>query len=265
MVEAVILARPKTRPIPHNVSQQKLKVLLENQPAFGQVHVERTLVLEGYSWTVTFVSNVGNQPALVVNTLQLLGLNPTIAVQTVSVGVAPANYFSTVVEASSSVMSATIDSLSTGEAWYFRVLATNAIGDGVMSNMVSAIPAAAPLAVSALTVKSFSVSSLLVSFAQDAFSNGDDVQSYLLTMGSDSGSTAASRRKLSASSTSTNITVPVSNRVQKVFTSAHTLPCPSQIAQASLSRSAASKELTACMRVLTSPCLRASTCSTTRP
>jgi hypothetical protein len=140
VAEAAILARP----IPHNVSQQKPMVVLENQPAFGQVHVERTLVLEGYSWTVTFVSNVSNQPALVVNTLQLLGLNPAIAVQTVSVGLAPANYFLTVVEASSSVVSATIDSLRTGEAWYFRVLATNAIGDGVMSSMVSVILAAAP-------------------------------------------------------------------------------------------------------------------------
>lgn len=35
-------ARASTQPIPYDVTAQKLEALLENQPAFGQVHVERT-------------------------------------------------------------------------------------------------------------------------------------------------------------------------------------------------------------------------------
>ena len=77
VTQAVVMARPKTLPVAWNANAATLTQALQAQPGFGQVHVERTLSASpsptGYVWTVTFLSNVGDQPSLVANPLGLLG------------------------------------------------------------------------------------------------------------------------------------------------------------------------------------------------
>ena len=188
------MARPKTLPVSWNFNAATLTQALQAQPGFGQVHVERTLSSTpspaGYVWSVTFLSNVGDQPSLVANPLGLLGVAsaglwaPAVAVSTVHQGVKPDNYMSRVVPvgsgAAATIMSTDFNLLTTGQTWYFRVLATNDMGDGPLSAIVTATPAAAPGPPSALTLGYASGTSLLATYPQDAASNGSPITAYQL-------------------------------------------------------------------------------------
>ena len=62
---------------------------------YVQVHVERSYSPSpnpGYTWTVTFTSNTGAQPRMVVNAANLLGPSPIVAQASVNPGSAPDNY-----------------------------------------------------------------------------------------------------------------------------------------------------------------------------
>jgi len=136
---APILVRPKTNPIQWDVSAQKLKAILQNTPQFGQVKVERTLEGAGYAWTVTFMTNVGSQPNMVVNGLRLVGTPPSISVSEILNGIAPASLQTTYVNASSraTAYSALVSGLQPGVRWYFRVTTLDAVSNGQFSRTVS--------------------------------------------------------------------------------------------------------------------------------
>ena len=202
VMQAVVMARPKTLPIAWNANAASLTQSLQTQPGFGQVHVERTLSSApsptGYVWTVTFLSNVGDQPSLVANPLNLLGvaasgLSPAVAVSTVHQGVQPDNYMSRIVTVGSGAPSTPLSTefhlLTTGLQWYFRVLATNDMGDGPLSTTVTATPAAPPGPPSALTLGYASGTSLLATYPQDAASNGSPITAYQLRVTASTGGT----------------------------------------------------------------------------
>ena len=215
-------ARPKTLPLAYNTDAPTLQSALQSQPHFGQVHVERSFTPAsaaagpGYSWTVTFTSNVGPQPALVVNNLDLLSAQGGAGVTTVSVskvhpGTLPDNYQSRVLPVDADTpLSTDFSLLTTGVRWLFRVVATNDMGDGPLSLPASAVPAAAPGAPSALTLSYATATSLLATYPQDAPANGAPVTSYLVRVSSARGEV--------------NVTLPVSYKVQQITTSAYRLP-----------------------------------------
>jgi len=107
-------------------------------------------------------------------------------------------------------MQVVLDDLLTGYEYFFRVYAQNDIGTGVSSTPVSCIPAGKPMPPSSLKIRPHSGTSLLFTYTQDAYDNGNAISSYSLTL-------------TSGKSTLENI-VPVTHQVQKVVTSAHTLP-----------------------------------------
>jgi hypothetical protein len=108
----------------------------------------RSLVGLGYTWTITFETNVGPQPGMVINPLQL---DNYIGITTTTLGVAPDNYQSKVVLSNSS--SVEFLALSAGVTYYFRVLASNDIGDSLLSGVSEAVPASSPLAPSFLSIE----------------------------------------------------------------------------------------------------------------
>jgi hypothetical protein len=98
---------------------------------------------------VTFETNVGNQPNMVINPLHLNNAN--IGASTTTIGVAPDNYQSKVVLSDST--SVEFLALTTGVTYYFRVLASNDIGDSLLSVVSEAVPASSPLAPSFLSIE----------------------------------------------------------------------------------------------------------------
>ena len=182
-----------------------------------QVHVERSYSPSpnpGYTWTVTFTSNTGAQPPMVVNAANLLGPSPIVAQATVNPGSAPDNYVAQTVppppDGGANGMHVDFSMLTTGVTWYFRVVATNDIGDGPYGTPVTAVPAAAPGAPSALTLGYASATSLLATYPQDAAPHGAPVGNYLL--------------RVTSATTDVNLTVPLTYKAQTVTTSAYRLP-----------------------------------------
>eukprot|EP01036_Dinobryon_divergens_P038145 gene38145-50017_t len=94
--------------------------------------------------------------------------------------------------------------------WYARVSAISDVGTSTFSEALVFIPADRPSAPSSLTLKSDTGKSLIATYFQDAVDNGDPITSYALTI------TGGSRVDV--------VQIPVSHNVQKVVTSAHTLP-----------------------------------------
>ena len=211
VADAIIMVYPKTYPVAANCTAVTLQAAMTAQTGFGQVHVERSLSDIGYAWSVTFLSNTGDQPTLTVNTKNLLGRNPTVSIVTARNGTLPYKYQSMIVRTTELVStSALFSTLSSGDIWYFRVLATNDIGDSMLSSAVSAVPASSPLSPSSLVIEASTGSSLLVTYTQDAYYNGDKVTAYILNA-------------VSASESAT-LSLPVTNRVQHIVSSAYQLP-----------------------------------------
>jgi hypothetical protein len=128
-----VMVLPKTNPVGSHASAVAVQAAINAQMSFGQVHVERVVNGLGYTWMVTFESNVGDQPTMVMNPFKLLGDNPVVYVVTSTAGVAPNNYQSVVVLANSTTPTSTVfGSLTTGETWYFRVCALNDIGNRLL-------------------------------------------------------------------------------------------------------------------------------------
>jgi hypothetical protein len=219
VVFAPLYARPTTVPIAYNVEATHLRDILERTPGFGQVWVDRKVSGYGYDWIITFLTDVGDIPLIVTNANGLLGLIPTIATNTAHNGTAPDSYMTTTISATSGInYFATFPILNTGTTYYFRVLATNSVGDGAFTSIVSAIPAAAPGAPSSLTIASESGSSILATYTEDASSNGSPIRSYALSIQSSLSALSGSQKLVYSFS------VALSNRIQRVTTAAHTLP-----------------------------------------
>jgi hypothetical protein len=64
-----IYRQDHTDHIPWDATEVELEEALENMASIGQVYVTRTLEGAGYEWTITWLTDVGDQPTLVVNDL----------------------------------------------------------------------------------------------------------------------------------------------------------------------------------------------------
>jgi len=216
IVSSNISVRPKTHPIPYDVSPRKLTTMIENVPGFGQVHVERNLNDRGigYTWTITFESNVGDVPLIIVNDLNLLGDSsvPEIAASEEYSGSNPDNYTYQLVGASNNF--AVFTNLTPGEEYSFRIVAFNEFGDGESSAIVSATAGSVPSASSSIALKAFNSSALLTEFIQDAQSNGSPITNYTLMLS----------QMVNGQMSTRDISLPLNNQVQKVTVYAHTLP-----------------------------------------
>ena len=215
LAQISISARPRTVPIPFDADAAYLRNALQSAGGTGQVWVDRLITGAGFTWTITFLTNPGNVPSLVLNTVNLLGNNPTAVVSTILDGTLPNNYQSQRV----TTLNATFLPLSTAQEWFFRVLATNTLGDGSYSLMESTIPWSIPSPPSSLTMETVSSTAIAATFLMDASENGSPVSGYFLTL-----QRAQNPSVLSNDSMVFNVALPVSYQVQQMTTAAHTLP-----------------------------------------
>ena len=114
-----------------------------------------------------------------------------------------------------SALSYVLPELTTGTDYYVRVLATSDRGDGPFTygEPMPLAPSAAASAPTVVAVDHHSASSLIVYFDEDAGDNGSPIMEYLIEWSVSSDFQNAMSKM-----------VPVSNRIQKMYTSAHTPP-----------------------------------------
>ena len=79
----------QTAPIPHNAQPAELKAALEALPSVGVVAVSRTGTSGGFSWVVTFLTNVGNVDKMRADPSGLVGPNARVDVVEAVAGTAP--------------------------------------------------------------------------------------------------------------------------------------------------------------------------------
>ena len=122
----------------HNVSARKMKSLLERLDGIDAVEVMRSDVDEsgGYEWTITFVSAIGDVSPLVVDDAALQGTLAAGTVQELVKGVPPPFDSNaglptgTFVLTDFSDLAYTVEGLTQGVDYYFRVGASNGMGLG---------------------------------------------------------------------------------------------------------------------------------------
>ncbi|TMW57104.1 hypothetical protein Poli38472_003029 [Pythium oligandrum] len=97
---------------------------LQNIPTVGRLNVTRTGNDQfGYTWMVTFLTNVGDLPLLQLDATSLTGAGAAVSVQEVQKGVdAP--------------FEATIDGLFAGQDYYIRAFAKNVNGYGAGTDLI---------------------------------------------------------------------------------------------------------------------------------
>lgn len=220
IISAPAYVRPTTVPIAYDVDALHMRGILQSTPGFGQVWVDREVSGAGFEWVVTFLTTPGDVPLLVVNSDKLLGSPSTISVTPVRQGSLPDNFASQVVAPEGDVTSVTFPTLGLGTEYFFRVLASSAYGDSVFSSMVSATPAGQPLPPSTLSISAISGSSILAAVALDADPQGSPIEAYSLVIQSN----AAAFASVSGRPANSSVALLPSHQVQRVTTTAHTLP-----------------------------------------
>ena len=137
----------------HDVTARGLKEALEATPTMGRVDVTRAGPDEnlGYTWSVTFLTELGDLPPLLIDTAALTGTAPYGRVVEHDAGVFPpfdsldpANGLplgsTTLTELDD--LALTVGTLEQGIPYYFRVSAINANGQGpaALSSPAFAVP-----------------------------------------------------------------------------------------------------------------------------
>jgi hypothetical protein len=139
--------------IPYNADARTLTTALEDLDTIGQVDVTRSVADEnnGYTWTVTFLTELGSLDYLEFDGADMTGTVVTGTVAKYVTGIAPPfNSLDTsaglplgsAIVTDLTDMALTVSSLSQGVPYYFRVSAINAIGQG--SAAYSSTPYAIP-------------------------------------------------------------------------------------------------------------------------
>jgi len=204
----------------------ELQTALQNLPSIGQVGVSRTCYdggtahcTLGFTWTVTFVSEVGKQPLLVKNGRLLTGIdgaveNPTI--QLMNEGVQPQDYSATVVPASNGLLSFPLQSLNMGSPYYVRVSASSDRGYGpFIASAHPVAPLAVPGAVPDVMIRPWNGTALEVEY-EEAASNGGDIITHYEIEWDISADFSSSEKKSQE--------YAISHHIQKIATSTHTGP-----------------------------------------
>jgi len=189
----------RTGYLPYNVDANALKAALEGLSTVGTVEVVRSDPDEsmGYTWTVTFTSDLGNEhttignlPAMIVDGQALHGTVPQISVAEVRPGEFPpfnqgpadlALGSATVTDLDS--LTYTVTGLKQGVQYFVRVAATNDVGFG--KTKIAAPPFAYPMVIPPSTPTDVALavvdgSSINVRFATPLNDGGSPVDRYLV-------------------------------------------------------------------------------------
>jgi hypothetical protein len=170
----------------------KVERALESIDTIGDVSVTRSIADEnnGYTWSVTFLTELGDVPNIIFDDASLEGTVAKGVVSEARKGITPP--FNSLDQANglplgSAVITdlanlgVTVSGLEQGVAYYFRVAAVNAVGQGPFS--FSSIPYAIPqpqrpgMPESTL-LQTVDSTSLLTSFESPELDGGEDVTSY---------------------------------------------------------------------------------------
>jgi len=133
-----------------DVDERTLKDELDKLPSIGAVDVSRSNSDEngGYTWSVTFLSNLGPQSFLVFDNLDMTGTVVTGVVMKSQIGIAPpfdsisGLPFGTSTLTDLSNLQLVVHNLEQNIPYYFRVCAINTIGQGpfALSNIPFIVP-----------------------------------------------------------------------------------------------------------------------------
>ncbi|GFH60050.1 hypothetical protein CTEN210_16526 [Chaetoceros tenuissimus] len=170
--------------------------------------------IDGYKWFVTFDSNIGPQPSFQVNTKYLIGTNAEdFKVETIQSGILPQNYVSIEVGGDSSEY--TLDNLQAGVKYFISVRAKSKskLGLPTESSPLYLKPAGVPGEPKRPFVKAISNETIQVVFEETTLSNGNEISLYNIEV---SGNEDFEYVK--------SVSVPVSNKIQRIATNVHTLP-----------------------------------------
>ncbi|KAJ0394774.1 hypothetical protein ATCC90586_000434 [Pythium insidiosum] len=227
-VFALELAGQRTGYMPFDVSAAVLRSQLQALSTVGSIAVTRSLVdpNNGYAWTISFLSNLGDVPAIVPDAKALTGTAPYINVQEAVKGVLPpfnskdpANglSFGSRVVTDLSDLSVTAPHLDENVPFFFRVTAINAAGRGVaaLSSPTSAIPVPQPpTAPVNATIAPIDGTSVLVSMRSPLSDGGQPIDAYQVEYGLEPIVDEVQQVVLS---------VPVRNEIQTITTSTDTV------------------------------------------
>ncbi|KAL7442689.1 hypothetical protein ACHAXH_009869 [Discostella pseudostelligera] len=216
--EVSVFARPKTVPIAFNAIAEEVRNALERLPHVNHVEVRREVddnYDNGYDWFVTFISNVGPQPAFSVDTSGLVGMNPLGFTITRTVpGVPPSDYNVTIIH-DPTATSFDVKNLSPGKPYNIRVSSITDRGDSLSIDSVPATitPGGIPGKMPQPSIRAIDETTLLVSFEASAENNGAPVEEYFIETSSNTSFSVNSR-----------IVVQPNHKFQRITTRAHTIP-----------------------------------------
>ncbi|KAH9100136.1 hypothetical protein LEN26_016139, partial [Aphanomyces euteiches] len=211
--------------LPYNVAAADLKNALELLSTITKVNVARSNVdpNNGYTWTITFLYNLGDLPALTADFASLTGTVATVSVAETTKGIAPpfnsldpANGvpFGSSFVTDLSSLSATLSFLDTNIPYYVRVTALNAVGrsNPQMAYPIFAIPVSLPPQYPQnLTLSVVDPTTLQVSLAPPTSDGGLPIDSYHVEW---------DVQQIVDEVQAVKLTVPVVNEVQTITTSA---------------------------------------------
>jgi len=220
---ATAFTRVKSSRLPHDVSADDLKIALENMDSVGQVEVRREdadgATKDGYKWYITFLTNVGPQPPLSVDTEALVATatnNPSgFRSSKLVEGIAPDN-FSQITISDPATAVVNITGLDTAVQYHVRVRANSNDRGSSLATSTSplfASPGQIPGTPFAPRVRPLNQDALLVTYEERAKSNGASISHYVI--------------EAATSPTFENATIieqPLNHRIQRISSSAHSLP-----------------------------------------
>jgi hypothetical protein len=182
----------RTRYMPYDVDSRTLELSLEALATIADVVVSRSDADEngGYTWTVTFLSELGSLPLIEFDDMDLTGTVVSGSVSKLVEGVSPPfNSLDTenglplgaVVITNLQDLSVLLTGLDEGIPYYVRVAAINAVGQGQFA--FSAIPYAIPqpqrpgMPVDT-TISALNANSITVTFSSPLNNGGEEVTFY---------------------------------------------------------------------------------------
>ncbi|CAM9683949.1 unnamed protein product, partial [Hapterophycus canaliculatus] len=192
---ALSLGGSRSQYLASNASARDLKLALEALDTVGTVDVERydgdeeasAAVYGGYTWIVTFNTDLGDVSSLAADTMSMTGTAPVLAVSESVKGVAPSfaslDPYNSLPLGSATLtdladLSMSIAGLEEGVAYYFRVSASNFIGSGptVVADTPYAIPLPQPSEPpSSIMLEAVDGSTLRVNFSPPSSSGGEEI------------------------------------------------------------------------------------------
>lgn len=197
---------PATDPVYINFDDnaQDMKTKLESLPTVGIVNVTRETTNVGYSWTISFASNVGNLPLIAVaDTSTLMGTDKSVQV-------------TEVVQGNSGLNDIVVGGLDNGKRYASRVYALNTKGSGESSfsdsrtdagnQPLSKIAASKPSMVSVSSASATSKHSVDLAITPTSH-NGLPISKYIVEASSDANFGTPEVKKLDIFNTAENDTV----------------------------------------------------------